>query len=129
MGKRLAQRNYKADFIISSPAVRAITTAEIIAEEIGVEKSGILHEPAIYEVGLGSLVNVVTGIDDKYRCVVLVGHNPGLTNLCNYLSDTGIDNLPTCGMAQIEFDADTWKAVTMYGGKLVSFDYPKKVPG
>ena len=129
MGKRLARRNYKADVIISSPAVRAITTAEIIAGETGVEEGDILREPAIYEAGLDALVNVVTGIDDSYECVMLVGHNPGFTDLCNYLGNAGIDNLPTCGMAQIEFHVDTWKAVTMYGGKLVSFDYPKKVPG
>lgn len=126
MGKRLAGSNHSADIIISSPALRAITTAEIIASEIGFDESKILQEPVIYEAGLNTLVNVVTSIDDNYRHAILIGHNPGFTYLCNYLCNVQLDNMPTCGIAKIEFTTDTWRAISKHDGKLLDFDYPKK---
>lgn len=126
MGKRLARRNHRTDIIISSPAVRAITTAEIIASEINFDKNNILHEPAIYEAGLNSLVNVVASIGDNYRHAILVGHNPGLTYLCNYLCNAQLDNMPTCSIVQIKFNIDTWRAISKHEGEMVNFDYPKK---
>ncbi len=126
MGKRLARKNYHTDIIISSPAVRAITTAEIIASEICFDSNNILRETAIYEAGLDVLVNVVASIDDNYRHAILVGHNPGLTYLCNYLCDAQLDNMPTCSIAQIKFNTDTWKEISKHEGELVDFDYPKK---
>lgn len=129
MGKRLAKRNYKADIIISSPAIRALATAEIIAEEIGFDRNDILQEPAVYNADLHALVEIVTGVDDNYRRAMLVGHNPGFTNLCNYLCAARIDNMPTCSIVQIEFYTDAWKDIDRHDGALISFDYPKKTPG
>lgn len=126
MGKRLARKNYRPDIIISSPAVRAITTAEIIASEISFDRKNILREPTIYDAGLNSLVNVVANIDDSYRHAILVGHNPGLTYLCNYLCNAQLDNMPTCSIVQIKFNIDTWRAISKHEGELLSFDYPKK---
>lgn len=126
MGKRLARRNHRTDIIISSPAARAITTAEIIASEISFDSNNILREPEIYEAGLNALVNVVASIDDNYRHAILVGHNPGLTYLCNYLCNAQLDNMPTCSIVQIKFNIDTWAAISKHEGELVNFDYPKK---
>ena len=126
MGQRLANNNFNADTIISSPAVRAIITVELIANEIGFDKNKIQQVPAIYEAGLDTLVNIVTGIDDNYQDVILVGHNPGFTWLCNYLCNAQLDNMPTCSMAQIKFEVDSWKDVSKHVGELIDFDYPKK---
>ena len=126
MGQRLAAANYRADMIISSPARRAITTAESIAAEIGFDPDHIVQNPLVYGASPGALTEVVTGIDDRFRHVALVGHNPGITLLCNILGDSRIDNLPTCGIARMEFDAHNWEDVSGQDGHLVEFDYPKK---
>ena len=126
MGKRLAEARYRAETIISSPAKRAITTAEIIAAEIGFDPEHIVQNPLMYGASLGALTEVVRGIGDRIRHAVLVGHNPGITLLCNFLGDSRIDNLPTCGIARMEFDAHSWADVSRQDGHLVEFDYPKK---
>ena len=126
MGQRLAAANYRADMIISSPARRAITTAESIAAQIGFDPDSIVQNPLVYAASLGALTEVVTGIDNRALHAVLVGHNPGITLLCNFLGDSRIDNLPTCGIARMEFDARSWEDVPRKKGHLVEFDYPKK---
>lgn len=126
MGRRLAAANYRADMIISSPAKRAITTAESIAAQIGFDPDDITRNPLVYGASPGALMEVIKGIDNRIRHAVLVGHNPGITHLCNFLGDSGIDNLPTCGIARMEFDAHSWEDVSRQEGHLVEFDYPKK---
>ena len=125
MGKRFANRNLDVDAIISSPANRAITTAELIANEISFDKKDIIQNSEIYEADLSTLVNVVTGIDDKFNHVILVGHNPSFTYLCNYLSDAQLANMPTCSMAHIKFKVETWNDITKHSGELIEFDFPK----
>ncbi|MEJ2114621.1 MAG: histidine phosphatase family protein [Gammaproteobacteria bacterium] len=126
MGRRLANSNYKVEQIISSPAVRAITTATIIASEIGFGEQQIVKNAEIYEASLSALINLVTSLDDNFSRVMLVGHNPGLTVLFNFLSNAKIDNMPTCSIAQIQFDVDSWNSITEHSGELIEFDYPKK---
>jgi len=57
--------------------------------------------------------------------VMLFGHNPTFTGLVGYLTNQFIDNIPTSGVVQINFDFPTWKQVTQQSGKFISFDYPK----
>ena len=125
MGQRLARAGYQADAIISSPAVRASTTADLIAGEIGFHRSRILRKHSVYAAGLATLLEVITQIDNAHQHALLVGHNPGVTQLCNHLCAAGIDNLPTCSIAQIEFDAQSWEDAVREKGRLAAFDYPK----
>lgn len=126
MGQRLAREKYNAETIISSPALRAMTTAQIIAEEIGFKVDLISLNADIYEASLDLLVNLVTHINESFNSVMLVGHNPGFTVLANYLSNAKIDNMPTCSIAQIKFTAESWSAISEHSGELIGFDYPKK---
>ena len=125
MGRRLHAANYSVDRIISSPATRAITTAEFIASEIEFNFQKIERIENIYEASLSALVDLVASLNDNLQSVMLVGHNPGLTALCNFLSNAVLDNMPTCAVAQIHFDIDRWNSITKHSGKLVNFDYPK----
>ncbi len=126
MGRLLANANYDVERIISSPAVRAITTATIIASEIGFSVQQIVRNPDIYGASLSVLINLVTSLDDNFSSIMLVGHNPGFTVLCNFISNARIDNMPTCSIAQIKFDVDSWYSITEHSGKLIEFYYPKK---
>ena len=125
MGRRLADSNFSTDIIISSPANRAITTAELIAEEIGYDKKRIRQKAEIYEAGLNALIYIVNSLEDNNNNVMLVGHNPGFTYLCNYLCNAQLDNMPTCSMAHINFDVEIWKSIAEHSGELIEFDFPK----
>ena len=125
MGKRLKKNGVKPDLIISSPAARALKTAKEVAKEIDYPEKNIVTESEIYQADIIDLIKVIRNLDDKNNKVMLFGHNPGLTGLVGYLTNQFIDNIPTSGVVQINFDFQTWKQVTQQSGKFISFDYPK----
>jgi len=98
IGNLLKEKSVKPDILISSPAVRARKTASVIAEIIGYPKSKIFIDENIYEASSTELINIIHGFDDKYDSVMMFGHNPGLTMVNNYLTDSFIDNIPTCAV-------------------------------
>ena len=126
MGKRLKKRKAEPDLILSSPAKRAVKTASIVAKEIGFPKKKIATDGSIYAASVSELLDVVRNIDDAYGRVMLVGHNPGFTDLADILADGSVGDMPTCAVCCLDFDCDSWKAVSEGGGKIVFYDYPKK---
>ncbi len=125
MAKRLVKRELFPQQFISSPALRAITTAKYFAKELHINPSDIIQEKEIYDALTNSLMKVVNNLDESSNFTALFGHNPGITGLVNYLINQEISHLPTCGMALIKFPFDQWKMVSSGTGELVFFDFPK----
>lgn len=125
MGQRLARRDFKPELIISSPAVRAVTTAESIAAAIGFEVAQISIERRIYHASSDELLNILHSQDDRCDHVMLTGHNPGLTELVELLAQAGISNIPTCGIATLGFQVDHWRDMIAGDGELLAYDFPK----
>lgn len=124
MGKMLKEKKVFPDEIVSSPAKRAKTTAEIFAKEINFTKP-ILYDDNIYEADGGELKHVLTSLQDKDKVVFIFGHNPGLNMLVeNFLEFN--ENIPTCGIVELEFDCNKWSEISSENVKFLSFDYPKK---
>jgi len=126
MGRRLAARGERPDLMLSSPARRAVATMKKIAAAAGFDEREIVTDDRLYEADAHDLLEVVRGIDDKRAKVLLCGHNPGLTDLCNLICNCSIDNIPTCGILSLGFHCDSWKDVELRSGKVLYFDYPKK---
>jgi len=126
MGELLAGMGYHPDIIYSSSAKRALTTAKIFAENVGYPVENIVVTNRIYEAATKDLVNIINEIDDKFESAMLFGHNPSFTVLSNLLTDKYIDNMPTCSVAAISLNIDSWKEVESDCGKLIAFEYPKK---
>jgi phosphohistidine phosphatase len=129
MGERLAGREAYADLLITSSAVRAVATAEAIATAIEYPADEILVDERLYGADEFEILEVIQNLDDAWERVMLIGHNPGLTDLVNALSPTGIDNVPTCGIVELAYDAESWALVGCIDPLAVDFDYPKKDPG
>ncbi len=129
MGIRLASRKLELDAVISSPANRALTTARIIAEELDFPVKNIRENSDVYHASGSTLVDTIRDLPNELKSVMLVGHNPGFTDLSNFLkeSDYYIGNVPTCGVVAIEFALNRWSDVSKHCGRLLFFDYPKKV--
>lgn len=124
MGERLKEKGIMPDIILSSPAKRAKSTAEIIAKEIGYKKK-VLFDENIYEASVDELRKILTALDDKNSTVFLVGHNPSLNDLAHYYVDFEV-NIPTCGVVEIAFASKKWAEIEPKNAKLLLFDYPKK---
>lgn len=126
MAEKLKEYGIKPDLIISSPANRALTTAQIFAEILGYPLDKIKQESVIYDNEAVSIIELISYIDDKYNKVAIFGHNPSFTFIANRLSEANIDNIPTCGIVCIEFNTDLWKDCKKTVGNLKFFIYPKK---
>lgn len=125
MGRRLSKRRFCPDAIVSSSAKRALHTAGIVADQIGFQRTRIVSDDRIYEATVAELTAVVRGWNADWNHVVLFGHNPGLTELANWLTKSRIENLPTCSVVDTELDISAWKDIVQYCGRLVEFDFPK----
>lgn len=126
VGQWLSQQNFTPDLILSSPANRAINTAKILAEQLHYPIKDINTETSIYEASVEDLLAVIKNINDKYTTLLLVGHNPGLTWLANYLAEDHMINLHTCGVYCITFATDRWEDITEADSKHVFSDEPRK---
>ncbi len=85
MGMRMVAQGHRPDLIISSPAKRARLTARKIARELGFDKSDIETDADLYFAGIRSMLNVLEVLDDDYQKVMIVGHNPSMTNFLNMI--------------------------------------------
>jgi phosphohistidine phosphatase len=125
MGRRMREQGHVPDLIISSPANRALTTARVIAHEVGLDPEQIRVEDDLYFSGTRGMLGVLDQVDPRYRRVMMTGHNPVMTMLLNELSNAQVYNMPTCAVAIIGFDMDNWSDVYTTDGELLGYDYPK----
>ncbi|MFN5356873.1 MAG: SixA phosphatase family protein [Bacteroidota bacterium] len=98
--------------IVSSPAVRTWSTALVIAEQLDYPVSEIVQDASIYEAPLRNLTEAVVRTDDRFDSMLLVGHNPGMTLLTNYLCGNVIMSFPTAAVACISMPVDAWNEVS-----------------
>lgn len=126
MGRRLAQRGFAPDLLLVSPARRARLTAEAIIEQLGIDNSRLIFDERIYMASTEELVQLLRSIADDRQNVLLVGHNPGITDLANYLVDGQIENIPTCSVFSVELQVASWMELERSSARLLFYDYPKK---
>mgnify|MGYP003329900228 CR=1 FL=1 len=64
---------------------------------------------------------------EKYNTAMIIAHNPGLTNLINMITNINLYNLPTTGIANIDFDCDSWDNISVENSNLVDLKFPKQL--
>jgi phosphohistidine phosphatase len=97
-------KKIKPDFILSSPAIRAFSTALIFANRFGFSAEEIKLKNSIYEATVQRLLMVLEEEIVAEGTYMLFGHNPGLTDLINYLCGPTLVNLPTAGVVHIRLN-------------------------
>lgn len=127
MAKRLIKRGVKIDAFVSSPAIRALTTATYFATEFGYKPKNIITIPFLYEATLSDFFSAVKTLDDDDKTVALFSHNPGITAFANKLTSTSIDDMPTCAIFAVKADIKSWDAFEDAEKTFWFFDYPKAV--
>ena len=119
MARRLRARKLKPDLVLTSPAVRALTTASIMARDLKVPAARVRQDERLYLAGPVEMLAVIRELG---------GHNPGITDFANRLSaGDQIDNMPTCAIFTAEFDVADWADLDWQSGREAEFDYPKNV--
>lgn len=123
----LKEQHTKPGLILCSHATRARETAAMIAEELTYPIEGIHIESSIYHGNEDDLFNLICALPDEHDSVMIVGHNPTLTNFVNQLIEEPIDWLPTSACACFVFKTDLWEKI-MTAGKITKFVIsPKKL--
>jgi phosphohistidine phosphatase len=125
MARKLGKKKLKLDAVVSSPAKRAKQTAKHFTKEFGLKKKNSFFEPSLYEAGEENFFEVVENLKNKWDSVAIVSHNPGITSFADSLTETKIDDMPTCGIFAIKVDADKWKDFRTAKKEFWFFDYPK----
>ena len=80
----------------------------------------------MYHAGVNRLIEVLASQDEGFKNIILVAHNPGLTDLANELIPELTTNLPTCGFLSVLVDVDTWDLRGRRSAELIEYNYPKK---
>ena len=102
----------RADHIVSSPAVRAISTAKEFARSLSFPLQKIRHDDRIYLAERGTLLSILRATPAAHRHVMLFGHNPGLSRLAAWLADDdSIGELPTAAVCTLKSTIDGWDAI------------------
>ncbi len=126
MGKRISDHGIRPSLIVTSPATRARTTAKIIAGELNYPKEFLQREDHLYLASLDEILDVIVAQDDGFNSLMIVGHNPGFTDLVNFLQPGLTINLPTAGVVSVQIDQDNWNLFERPNTELLVHDWPKK---
>lgn len=109
----------------SSPAVRALETAKIFKEKLGIEDEDFLVKPQLYTFNKRDLLSHIQSCNDEINKLMVFGHNPAMTGLVNDLGDKYFENIPTTGLTVIDFETNSWKEIS--NGKTILHLFPKNL--
>jgi phosphohistidine phosphatase len=139
VGAWMAQQRHVPDLVLVSTAVRAQQTWHIVTDTMQANSNAISQPlvadlPELYGAGPSQLLQIIHAADtEDPRRLLVVGHNPGLHELALGLIGSGdatgrkvlAENLPTSGMAVIDFPIDDWNDASFRSGRLELFVSPK----
>lgn len=130
MGRRLAARKVLPDLLLCSPAIRARETAELMATTLGFPQQSIQLAEELYLASPTQWLRVIEALPDQRRTVMLVGHNPGITEVARELAHREVQDLPTCAVVELVYrvtagETDSWALVAQRSPWKALLDSPK----
>lgn len=125
MAKLLSGKINNPDILISSPAKRTKLTALEFADALKYENEKIVWDKKLYLASSGAIIKILNQLNDEINLAIIVGHNPGLTDLQNLICSTEIDNIPTCGIVCMT-TKKKWNEINSKDFNFDFFEYPKK---
>jgi phosphohistidine phosphatase len=128
MGKRLKEKQISPNLMLSSPAKRALSTCKRMAAALNYPETNIKTDRKLYHADGEEILEVIQTIDDKIDVVFIFGHNPGMTDFVNAMTNDQrkyIPNLPTCAVVGFLLEVDSWRKLEFGNARMEFFDYPK----
>ena len=125
MADYLKSKINKIDYLHSSSSVRTFETSKYFINQIQFGK--VEYDDSLYHSSATSILNMISNYSADYQSVMIIAHNPGLTNLINNVTNISLDNLPTTGIAEIDFDCDKWNNISRENSILLDLRFPKQI--
>ena len=113
--------------VISSPAVRTKATTESILYPLKGKIENIEYNDSLYLSSVAEYIKAIKSTDTDTNNLLIVGHNPTLTDLLNTCTNLNIENMPTACLAIIEYEIESWSELDNNLGKLLMFCTPKSL--
>jgi len=111
VGDALKEKGLNFDLILCSDANRARQTLSLLQQEAGFDEDIVEYRHDLYCASAEHLLACITELDDAISNVALVGHNPGMEDLANYLADTDVGAMPTCCVIQLAVECEHWPGI------------------
>lgn len=128
MAKKLSEEDNSHGIMVTSTAFRALETAIIFGEVMGIKPEQIIPDTNLYyKMSFNYLLNLVTKTENDIDTIILFGHNPSFSEIPDSLCKEGCDFMPKCGIAGISFNIKKWAEIKQGTGKLEYFLKPEKV--
>ncbi len=115
MAELFADLDIQVDGLISSPALRSLTTAEIFADRLVLR---VETDERLYNGTDSDLLDVIQEAEEACSNILLVGHNPGLSDLLRDLLDRECEDLSAASVAVVDFDVEEWGDIHSGSGSL-----------
>lgn len=96
------------DIVLSSTAVRAYTTAGVIAEQLGLSRDDVVEESELYQASVGTLFNLIRDTD-QHQNIAIVGHNPTISYFAEFITNSGVDEMKPACVLILKLDIGNWK--------------------
>ena len=125
MGQALAKRRICPDVIVSSPAVRAMSTAVLVAREMQYPHDKIVVESGIYGADVDDFLTIIKDLPASAGSALVVGHNPTITETANALSPSSLNEMPTAAVVCLRFECEQWTEVSKVNAEFYFYDYPR----
>ncbi len=126
MSTLLKEHTKQIDLFITSPAVRAFSTALIFARQFNYSLNSIVLEKRMYMTGSTDLFNIIKGLNNQHQSVAMFAHNPGVERLVKLLTSQEHIHFSTSAFAIIESNVNNWNEMEAGTCKLLSYRYPKE---
>ena len=118
----------KPDRLVSSTALRALSTAQIMREVMILPTESLILDYRLYLAQAGQLLNVVRDLDESWQHVVLFGHNPGMHEFAErLLARAHVAKMPTCSSVLIALPTEYWGLAEWSTAQLIGHITPKSL--
>jgi phosphohistidine phosphatase len=125
MATRLLGKGVRPEIVISSPAVRALETAEIFGEIMGFDMDSVRMEYAIYSGDVDALHGIVAQLPQECQSAMLFGHNPNVSLFGSWLTGKPFGQMETCGVLRLDLSANDWEDADEGSVEMAWYLWPK----
>ncbi|WOK04788.1 histidine phosphatase family protein [Imperialibacter roseus] len=126
-GMYIKRHDLIPNLMVTSAAVRAFQTAQIIAEQIKYPAEEIQEDPELYDASVRIFLRIVNELDVNCQSVLFVGHNPTVSYMAELLTGETVGNMEPGSLVEIHFPMDSWKEVSQNTGKLIQYITPGQI--
>ncbi len=125
MAEYLRKKYSEIDYLHSSSSVRTYETSKFFKNKIQFDK--IKYDDSLYHSSARSILYMINNYSESFTSALIIAHNPGLTNLINDISKMYLDNLPTTGVVDLDFNCTKWSHISSSNINYCESIFPKQL--